>query len=95
MFRFITVNKARCLKCNDVVVSNSDTAGTMESCSCGSLKISGGSTALVRNGIPGKDYEELSKMNFDGECPPVNEDTQDPPPEQGALIDEIKQKYRK
>ena len=95
MFRFVKVNKARCLKCDDVLISPQDEAGKEVVCSCGSLKISGGATALVRNGSQGSDFEELSTLVFDGECPAVNEEVQDPPPEQEALLNDLKKRLKK
>lgn len=94
MFRFIKINKAKCLYCNDIVISPLDSPSKICLCICKKLKISGGSTSLIRSGIQNKDYQELSNINFEGECPSVNEDVQDPPPEQEKLIQHIKNRYR-
>ena len=96
-FRFIKVNKAKCRHCSDVLVSNTEKrklAAEEHTCSCGKLTISGGGTALVRTGRQGIDYDEMSIMNFD-DCPAVLEGVQDPPPEQGKLIDHITNTKRK
>lgn len=88
-FRFITLNKAKCRHCGDTLISDPKHASKEEVCSCGKLKMYGGGTALVRTGAQGVDYDELSQMSFD-DCPAVNEDTQDPPPEQNEIIDHLK-----
>lgn len=95
MYRFVKVNKARCLHCNDIVISHPDQAGQIVTCSCGTLRMSGGSTSLIRNGVQDKDFEELSELNFEGECPFVNEETQEPPPEQDQMIDALRKKYKR
>ena len=95
MFRFVKLNKAKCLKCGDIIVSPQENASANITCSCGHLVISGGATALVRKGEQGTDFEEMSKLVFDGECPAVREDIQDPPPEQEMLLQELKNKHQR
>jgi hypothetical protein len=87
MFRFIKLNKARCLRCNSIVISRQETTSMDCHCDCGNLVISGGTTHLIRTGVLGKDYEELSVININQEnCPEIKEDTQDPPPFQDKLL---------
>ena len=95
MFRFIKVNKVKCLKCNDIIVSLQTSASKQETCTCGHCVISGGATALVRRGNQGIDYEEMSSLIFDGECPKVKEDIQDPPPDQEEYLSYLKNKHKR
>lgn len=95
MFRFVKQNKAKCLRCQDILISSPEEAGKDVTCSCGCLTISGGATALVRNGKQGRDYEELSTLNFNGECPKINEDTDDPPPEQEVMLKKLNQHLKR
>jgi len=79
MFRFIKLNKAKCLRCNSIVISQEHRPSDVEVCDCGSLKISGGRTHLIRNGTAGRDYEELTIIEInDQNCPDVNAETVDP-----------------
>lgn len=82
MFRFIKLNKAKCLACGEILLSPLDRPAEEQVCGCGNLKMSGGSTHLVRNGYNGKTFQELSEINIDDRsCPNIKEDTQDPPPQ--------------
>jgi hypothetical protein len=84
MFRLFKINKAKCLYCDDILTSPSDKASQAITCSCGHLTISGGATALVRNGFANKDYKEMSLLNsFNEEVPAeaVIEETAKPPPQ--------------
>lgn len=95
-FRFIKVNKAKCRHCGDILISNTEDrklASEQHTCSCGKLSMYGGGTSLVRTGIQGVDYDEMSVMNFD-DCPAVKEDVQNPP-DQNKIIDHIKNNLKK
>ena len=93
-FRFIQVNRAKCTHCGDVVLSDIEAAATEFECGCGKLKISGGATSLVRTGRQGHDFVEMSILNFNG-CPAVKEEIQDPPVQQGQILDHINKNVRK
>ena len=95
MFRFVKVNKAKCLHCGDMLISESDKPSEVVTCGCGRLRISGGSTSMLRSGILGRDYKEMSQLNFDKECPAVKEDVQDPPPDQDLILKNIKNNPRR
>jgi len=83
MFRFIEKNKAKCLLCGSIVLSPNDAPSQQRSCDCGKLTISGGATHLLRTGVAGKTYEELSVLNVSPDtCPEIREDIQDAPPDQ-------------
>lgn len=58
---FYKKNRAKCLNCEDVIDSTSATEWT--ECSCGCLKIRGGSAFLERDSEPGK-FKELSLIEF-------------------------------
>jgi hypothetical protein len=58
---FYKKNRAKCTNCDDVIESESITAWT--ECSCGCLRIRGGSAFLERNCAPGK-FKELSVIEF-------------------------------
>lgn len=95
MFRFVKVNKAKCLHCGDILISQAEAPSEKVSCSCGRLNISGGATSMLRSGILGKDYQEMSQLNFDRECPAVKEDVQDPPPDQDKILNSIRKNPRR
>lgn len=58
---FYKSNRAKCMNCDDVI--ESDDAIKWEECSCGCLRIRGGSSFLERSCEPGK-YKELSIIEF-------------------------------
>ena len=79
MFRFIKLNKAKCLRCNTVVISHEHSPSVVEVCDCGSLKISGGRTHMIRSGTAGRDYEELTIIEIDEtNCPQIIDTPADP-----------------
>lgn len=61
-YGIIKVNKAKCLYCGDIVISN-ETQKT-STCMCGKLTVYGGKSYLGRTGKKGKDYKELSVLDF-------------------------------
>lgn len=61
-YSIVKLNKARCKKCGEILVSKSEK--TEESCGCGHLKIGGGHSWIKRNGQVGVDFEELAVLNF-------------------------------
>lgn len=65
-YNIVKVNKARCKKCGEILISHSEK--TEESCGCGHLKIGGGKSWIKRNGQRGVDFEELAVLNF-GDVP--------------------------
>ena len=97
-YNIIRMNKARCLHCKDVLVSEKGQGDVEVKCSCGKLVISGGHAFLLRSGNQGTDYAEMSEMNFDN-CPNVKEDTEELPERvkqvNNQLIEALKQKYNK
>lgn len=94
MLRFVKLNKAKCLHCGDIVISNPETPSLEEKCQCNKLIISGGSTHMIRNGKQGVDYQEMSQLSFD-DCPNIKEDTQDPPPHQNAFLKSLEDHVKK
>lgn len=62
-YSIVKLNKARCKKCGELLVSHSEKKEEM--CGCGHLKIGGGHSWIKRNGVNGIDYEELAVLNFD------------------------------
>lgn len=76
MFRFIKVNKAKCLNCGDILISKPESAGKEVTCDCGGLTISGGATHAHRRG---KNYKDLCELDFSG-CPEVSTEIPMPPP---------------
>lgn len=52
-------NKAKCLHCGDILVSEDD----FVECSCGRLRIGCGKALQFRTGVEGKDYKEMSVYN--------------------------------
>jgi hypothetical protein len=52
----IKINKAKCTKCGDILISKE--VHKKETCSCGSLSIAGGNYFLERSS---SDYKELSQ----------------------------------
>jgi hypothetical protein len=54
----VKLNKAKCLECGDILISKE--IGKVETCSCGSLSIGGGSYYLERRGS--NKYREMSIM---------------------------------
>lgn len=79
MLRFIKLNKARCNRCSETLISKPEAPSVKHTCGCGKLTMSGGATHLLRTGEPGQDYIELSVFDFDG-CPDIKEDVQTLPP---------------
>lgn len=54
----ILINKAKCLMCNDIIVSRH--RHDFVTCSCGSLAVDGGKEYLKRSCVNLTNYEELS-----------------------------------
>jgi len=74
---FYKKNRAKCLNCDDVIESDSSTDWT--ECSCGSLRIRGGSSFLEREAKPGK-FKELSVIEFPEDMTFREDVTDQPPP---------------
>jgi hypothetical protein len=53
----IKLNKAKCLACGDILISNA--SNKWETCSCGSLSIGGGAFFIERKGT---NFREMSQM---------------------------------
>ena len=81
-FRFIKLNRAKCLSCGDILISKAESAGKEITCSCGGLTIAGGSTHSYRRG---KNYKDMCILDF-SDCPEVATDIPMPPP--GSTITE-------
>lgn len=87
-FRFIKLNRAKCLTCGDVLISKAESAGLEVTCSCGSLTISGGATHSYRKGT---NYKDMCILDF-SDCPEVATDIPAPPPGSEISEDELKTK---
>lgn len=74
---FYKPNRARCLDCGDVI--ESENINEWVECSCGSLRIRGGSSFLEREGKDGH-YKELSVIKFPENLNFREDTTSDPPP---------------
>lgn len=61
-YKIVKLNKARCRKCSDVLISHHE--NREEKCGCGSLTIGGGHSWIKRSGKHGVDFDELSVLNF-------------------------------
>jgi hypothetical protein len=61
-YSIVKLNKARCKKCGEILVSHSEKQD--ETCGCGHLKIGGGKSWIKRTGKSGVDFEELAILNF-------------------------------
>ena len=90
-YRFIKLNRAKCLLCNDILVSPADKADKLITCNCGNLTISGGSTHLYRKG---KNFENMCIIDFTG-FPEVKSDTAIPPPGSKITVKDIEEIKRK
>jgi len=90
-FRFIKINRAKCLDCKDTLISPPDNPGKLMTCRCGGLTISGGSTHSYRKG---KNYEDMCVLDF-SDCPEVNTDTPQPPPNSTITVAELEERKRK
>src|SRR4051812_40758495 len=90
-YRFIKLNKAKCLLCNDILISPKESPGKLIVCRCGSLTISGGSTHTYRKG---KNYQDMCILDF-SDCPEVNTDTPIPPPDSTITAEELNERKRK
>lgn len=66
----ITKNKAKCLRCGDVVISSPDKKA--DTCSCGKLTVKGGHSFIMRTGKRDIDYTEMSVFNYEN-LPESNE----------------------
>lgn len=73
----ILVNKAKCLHCRDVLISEKE----YETCSCGKLTIGLGSCVQYRTGKQDEDYKELVVLNqeFFGDMNPEDKIPEDVP----------------
>jgi hypothetical protein len=74
---FYKKNRAKCLNCDDIVESKN--LDDWIECSCGSLKIRGGSSFLERSCQPNK-YKELSVIEFPEDVEFREDVTSEPPP---------------
>jgi len=72
----VKLNKAKCLLCGDILISKEP--NKQETCSCGSLSISGGKYFLSRKG---EKFREMSQMIDLTELNP-NENIGTAPPKQ-------------
>jgi hypothetical protein len=89
-FRFIKLNRAKCLTCGDTLISKSESASTPITCSCGGLTISGGATHSIRTG---KNYKDMCILDF-SDCPEVSIDTPIPPPGSEITPEELDERKR-
>ena len=89
--KFIKLNKAKCLLCNDILISPKDKADKMITCRCGNLTISGGSTHTYRKG---KNYQDMCILDF-SDCPEVSTATPIPPPGSSITAAELDERKRK
>jgi hypothetical protein len=87
-YRFIKLNKAKCLTCGDVLISKPESAGLEVVCSCGGLTIAGGSTHSYRKGT---NYKDMCILDF-SECPEVATDIPTPPPGSDISDEDLKNK---
>lgn len=87
-FRFIKLNRAKCLTCNETLISKAESASKEVTCSCGGLTISGGATHSIRKG---KNYKDMCILDFT-DCPEVATDIPVPPP--GSTISEEELKHK-
>lgn len=78
---FYKRNRAKCLECDDVIESESATEWT--ECTCGTLKIRGGSAFLERV-CPGK-FKELSVIEFPKELVFKEDTIKQAPPNQPRI----------
>ena len=89
-FRFIKLNRAKCLTCGDILISRKESAGLDVTCSCGGLTISGGATHSIRKG---KNYKDMCILDFSN-CPDVATDTPVPPPGSTITEEELNKKRK-
>lgn len=89
--KFIKLNRAKCLVCNDIIISPKDKADKNIVCRCGNLTIAGGSTHSYRKG---KNYEDMCILDF-SECPDVNTSTPIPPQGSSITATELDERKRK
>ncbi|MBI9014546.1 MAG: hypothetical protein JEZ08_20075 [Clostridiales bacterium] len=57
----IIVNKAKCKRCGDVIISKQ--SDTYEYCKCGSIAVSGGTKSIMRLGHH-TNIQELSEKDY-------------------------------
>lgn len=55
----VFINKVKCNECGDIIIPESDSKWT--ECSCGETAVMGKSFLRIK----GKNYKDLSRMNFD------------------------------
>jgi dissimilatory sulfite reductase (desulfoviridin) alpha/beta subunit len=81
-YKIVKLNKARCKKCGDVLISHRE--DKEEKCGCGALVMGGGHSWIKRTGKSGVDFEELAVLNFE-EVPEVfgKEETDQPEQTEG------------
>ncbi len=84
-FRFIKINRAKCLICNDILISKPESAGLNVICSCGNLTISGGATHSYRKGT---NYKDMCVLDF-SDCPEVSTNIPMPPPGSSISDEEL------
>jgi len=84
-YRFIKINKAKCLTCGDTLISKPESASKEVTCSCGNLTISGGATHSYRKGT---NYKDMCILDF-SDCPEVATDVPMPPPGSTITAEEL------
>ena len=86
---FIKINKIKCLHCGDILLSPSDEPEEVQKCSCGKCSCLGGSSTLMRKGIEGIDFKELSEYDLGDYKGKVANEVADPPPGNDQMIENI------
>jgi hypothetical protein len=61
--QIIKLNSAKCDKCGDILISNSEQ--DRQVCKCKNLMISGGNVELVRNALFISQMTEMSQFEYD------------------------------
>ena len=89
-FRFIKLNRAKCLTCGDTLISKPECASKEVTCTCGGLTISGGATHTYRKG---RNYKDMCILDF-SDCPEVSIDTPIPPPGSSITREELDARKR-
>jgi hypothetical protein len=90
-YRFIKLNKAKCLTCGDVLISKPETPAKEVSCNCGGLTIAGGATHTVRRGT---NYKDMCVLDFSS-CPDVSTSIPDVPPPGSSITEDELEAIRK
>lgn len=91
-YKFIKLNRAKCLLCEDILISPKEKPDKMVTCRCGELTISGGSTHTYRKGKI-NEYKEMCVLDF-SDCPEVNTETPIPPPNSTITAAQLAERKR-